>query len=244
MKGIVLAGGIGTRLFPLTKATNKTLLPTGKYPMIYYPIMNMKMCGITEIMIVTNKYHIGDFASVFGSGSELEVHLTYAIQEKAKGIVDALKEAADFAKDETTMLFLGDCIFEKPISYFYQNYLTIQKNTGARVLLYQVPDPERFGVATIKGDHITEIEEKPTKPKSEYAVVGAYIYDKTAWEKIPHILPSARGEYEITALNNLYIEEGTLQYDIVDGKWLDAGTFDTLMEAGNLMMEADKNYNK
>ena len=129
-------------------------------------------------------------------------------------------------------------------SYFYQNYLTIQNNTGARVLLYQVPDPERFGVATIKGDHITEIEEKPTKPKSEYAVVGAYIYDKTAWEKIPHILPSARGEYEITALNNLYIEEGTLQYDIVDGKWLDAGTFDTLMEAGNLMMEADKNYNK
>ncbi|MCK5848519.1 MAG: NTP transferase domain-containing protein [Caldisericia bacterium] len=242
MKGIILAGGIGTRLFPLTKITNKILLPIGRHPMVYYPMANIKKCGIKEVMIVTNRSHIGDFGSVFGSGKGCGVHITYAVQDEAKGIVDALKEAEDFAKNEEMLVFLGDCIFEKPIEYFYENFMNKQKGTGARVLLYKVTDPERFGVATIKGDHITEIEEKPEQPKSSYAVVGAYLYDKTAWDKIAKVTPSARGEYEITALNNLYIEEGTLEYDIVDGKWLDAGTFKTLLEAGNLMMKADSYY--
>jgi glucose-1-phosphate thymidylyltransferase len=244
MKGIVLAGGIGTRLFPLTKATNKTLLPIGRYPMIYYPIMNMKQCGITEIMVVTNQQHIGDFASVFGAGSEYGVHIVYAVQERALGIVDALKEAKDFSRGDSMMLFLGDCIFEKPIKYFHEAYVQKQKEKGARILLYEVPDPERFGVATIEGDLITEVEEKPSHPKSNFAVVGAYLYDQTAWDKIPHITPSARGEYEITSLNNMYIQERTMQYDIVQGKWFDAGTFQTLLDAGNVMMKVDHGQTK
>ncbi len=238
MKGVVLAGGVGSRLDPLTKATNKTLLPIGRYPMIYYPLSNMKQCGIQEIMIVTNRQDIGDFAAVFGSGSNMGLHIIYAVQEKPLGIVDALKEAKEFTKGDSMMLFLGDCIFEKPIRYFYEGFVNQQKQNGARVLLYEVPDPQRFGVATVEGSYITEIEEKPQKPKSNLAVVGAYLYDSTAWDKIPFITPSARGEYEITTLNNMYMHEHSLQFDKVQGKWFDAGTFQSMLDAGTVMMKA------
>jgi glucose-1-phosphate thymidylyltransferase len=165
-------------------------------------------------------------------------HIVYAVQEKPLGIVDALKEAKDFTMGDSMMLFLGDCIFEKPIQYFYDGFVKHQHQKGARVLLYEVSDPQRFGVASVEGNYITEIEEKPKQPKSNYAVVGAYLYDKTAWDKIPSITPSARGEYEITTLNNMYIQEHSLQFDIVQGKWFDAGTFQSMLDAGNVMMKS------
>jgi glucose-1-phosphate thymidylyltransferase len=235
MKGVILAGGKGTRLFPLTKATNKHLLPVGREPMIFHPIRQMVASDIDDILVVTSKEHMGEVVNCLGSGADFDCTLTYKVQESAAGIADALRLAEGFAHGNRVCVFLGDNIFQSSIAPHVKAFA--QQKKGARVLLKKVSDPERYGVAALDEQHILEIEEKPARPKSAYAVLGLYFFDDQVFDIIRGIKPSARGEYEITAVNNAYIAKRELQYDIYDGQWTDAGTFESLMEANRLLSE-------
>jgi glucose-1-phosphate thymidylyltransferase len=235
MKGIILAGGSGTRLYPLTKVTNKHLLPVGKEPMIFNPIRQLISAGITEILVVTGKEHMGEIVRLLGSGSEFGCSFTFRVQEKAGGIAEALALAEVFAHGEKIVVILGDNILTHSIRKSVEAF-TAQSN-GARVLLKRVGDPERFGVAALDEQKkmIIQIEEKPQKPKSDFAVIGVYMYDFQVFNVIRNITPSDRGEMEITSVNNWYVEHKAMTYDILDGEWTDAGTFESLMHANQML---------
>ena len=237
MKGIVLAGGTGSRLFPLTKITNKHLLPIYDKPMIYYPIQTLVSAGIRDILLVTGGRNSGDFLRLLANGKEFGLaHLNYTYQEGEGGIADALALAEHFADGDKICVILGDNILEKPIKEAVDAFK--RQERGARILLKQVPDAERFGVAEMKGSAIVGIEEKPKHPKSNYAVTGIYMYDGTVFDKVKGLVPSGRGELEITDVNNAYIREGTMTYSFVDGWWTDAGTFESLLRATNLVAQS------
>jgi glucose-1-phosphate thymidylyltransferase len=234
MKGVVLAGGTGSRLFPLTKITNKHLLPIYNKPMIYYPIETLVDAGITDILIVTGGRNSGDFLRLLGNGKEFGLkHLNYTYQEGEGGIADALSLAEHFADGQKICVILGDNIIESSIRKAVEEFR--QQERGAKILLKEVPDAERFGVAEIVRNRIVAIEEKPKKPKSNYAVTGIYMYDKTVFDKVRTLEPSHRGELEITDVNNAYIREGTMTFAFLEGWWTDAGTFDSLLRATNLV---------
>ena len=237
MKGIVLAGGTGSRLFPLTKITNKHLLPIYNRPMIYYPIQTLVDAGIEDIMIVTGGRNSGDFLRLLANGKQFGLkHLNYAYQEGEGGIADALALAEHFADGHKICVVLGDNIIERDIRHAADTFR--KQPAGAHILLKEVPDAERFGVAEISGDHIVGIEEKPARPKSDYAVTGVYMYDATVFDKIRTLVPSGRGELEITDVNNAYIREGSMTYSYLEGWWTDAGTFDSLLRAANLVAQS------
>jgi glucose-1-phosphate thymidylyltransferase len=236
MRGIILAGGTGSRLFPLTKVTNKHLLPVYDKPMIYYPLQTLVNAGITDIMIVSGRGHAGHFLELLGSGAEFGVNLTYEIQEKAGGIAQALGLAEKWADDEPVAVILGDNIFQDDVKNDVASF-----RTGAKIFLKEVPDAGRFGVAELGTDRVLSIEEKPKRPKSNYAVTGLYLYDADVFSIIPRLKPSGRGELEITDVNNAYLKKGLMQYAILKGFWSDAGTFDSLLRAGMLVQQ---NLNK
>jgi glucose-1-phosphate thymidylyltransferase len=236
MKGIVLAGGTGSRLFPLTKITNKHLLPIYDKPMIYYPIQTLVDAGIDDIMIVTGGRSSGDFLRLLANGKEFGLsHINYTYQEGEGGIADALGLAAHFAAGHKICVILGDNIIEKSIRGAVEDFR--KQECGAKILLKEVPDAERFGVAEFVGDRIIGIEEKPRQPKSAYAVTGIYLYDESVWDKVRTLKPSARGELEITDVNNAYIAEGSMSYAFLEGWWTDAGTFESLLRATNLVAQ-------
>lgn len=235
MKGVILAGGQGTRLFPLTKATNKHLLPVGREPMVFHPIRQMVDAGITEILVVTSTDHMGDVVNCLGSGQAFNCSLTYKVQENPGGIAHALALAENFAGGDKLCVILGDNVFEYSIDAYARNFGA--QEHGARVLLKEVGDPERYGVAALDEHQVIEIEEKPSHPKSSLAVVGLYFYDHQVFDIIRNIEPSDRGELEITAVNNEYIRRDELQFDVCFGAWTDAGTFDSLTEANRILME-------
>jgi glucose-1-phosphate thymidylyltransferase len=240
MKGIILAGGTGSRLFPLTKITNKHLLPIFDKPMIYYPIQTLVEAGIKDLLIVTGGRNSGDFLRLLANGKEFGLkHINYTYQEGEGGIAEALALAEHFADGEKICVILGDNLIEGSIRQSVEEFNDQQQ--GARILLKQVPDAERFGVAEIQGDKIVGIEEKPKNPKSNFAVTGIYMYDETVFEKTRHLKPSARGELEITDVNNAYIEEGTMTFSYLDGWWTDAGTFESLLRAANLVYATRRN---
>jgi glucose-1-phosphate thymidylyltransferase len=240
MKGIVLAGGLGTRLDPLTRITNKHLLPIYDKPMIYYPIETLVNAGINDILIVTGGRNAGDFLRLLGNGKEFGLrHINYTYQEGEGGIADALDLAEHFAEGEKICVMLGDNIIEGNIVDAVNDFR--RQERGAKVILKDVPDAQRFGVAEMNGDSILGIEEKPANPKSNYAVTGIYMYDSTVFEKIQTLDPSERGELEITDVNNLYISEGTLTFSILQGWWTDAGTVDSLRRATNLVAKTGAN---
>lgn len=226
MKGVILAGGTGSRLMPLTKVTNKHLLPVGEQPMIYYPLKKLIQANITDILIVTGKEHMGDVVQLLGSGTDFGCHFTYRVQDEAGGIAQALLLAEEFAAKGPITVILGDNIFQESLL----NSVTGFKR-GAKLLLKKVPDPERFGVATINGDNITNIVEKPSKPESNFAVTGVYIYDATVFDIIRTCEPSARGELEISDVNAAYLSRGEVTYSMLNGWWSDAGTFQSLAKA-------------
>ncbi len=237
MKGIVLAGGTGSRLFPLTKITNKHLLPIYDRPMIYYPIQTLVDAGIQDIMVVTGGRNSGDFLRLLGNGKEFGLkHLNYTYQEGEGGIACALSLAEHFADGQKICVVLGDNIIEGSIREAAERFR--KQASGAHILLKEVPDAERFGVAEVAGEHIVGIEEKPSRPKSNYAVTGIYMYDATVFDKIKTLVPSGRGELEITDVNNAYIGEGTMSFSFLDGWWTDAGTFDSLLRAANLVEQS------
>jgi len=234
MKGVVLAGGTGSRLSPLTKITNKHLLPIYDKPMIFYPIETLVDAGITDILVVTGGKNAGDFLRLLANGKQFGLrHLNYAYQEGEGGIAEALGLAEHFADGESIMVILGDNIIESSIKHAVDSFK--QQERGAKILLKEVHDAERFGVAEMVGDKIVGIEEKPRRPKSNYAVTGFYMYDATVFDKVKTLKPSMRGELEITDVNNAYIDEGTMTYSFLDGWWTDAGTFESLLRAGNLV---------
>jgi glucose-1-phosphate thymidylyltransferase len=236
MKGVVLAGGTGSRLSPLTKITNKHLLPIYDKPMIYYPIQTLVDAGIRDILIVTGGKNAGDFLRLLANGKEFGLaHINYTYQEGEGGIADALSLARHFADSSRICVILGDNIVEKSIRGAVDAFR--EQERGARILLKKVPDAERFGVAELAGDRVVNIEEKPAQPKSDYAVTGIYLYDETVFEKCEHLVPSRRGEMEITDVNNAYIREGSMSFSHLDGWWTDAGTFDSLLRAGNLVAQ-------
>lgn len=232
MKAIILAGGTGSRLYPLTKVTNKHLLPVGKYPMIFHPVYKLKQAGLTDILIVTGKEHMGDVVNLLGSGSELGVSFTYKVQDKAGGIAQALGLAEQFVGEDQMVVVLGDNVFADDITSYVSNFR--EQKAGAKILIQQVSDPTRFGVPELSGDQIVSIEEKPSQPKSQYAVTGIYMYDSSVFDIIKTLKPSARGELEITDVNNAYIERGELTFDILQGWWTDAGTHASLARANEL----------
>ena len=234
MKGVILAGGRGSRLDPLTEITNKHLLPVGKEPMIWHPVKQLIGAGIREIMVITSPHHMGDVVNSLGSGRRFDCEFTYRVQEEAGGIAHALALAETFANRDNVVVLLGDNIFEHQIAPHVQAFAA-QRN-GARVLLKEVGDPERFGIAALDEKHVIEIEEKPANPKSNFAVVGCYMYDNKVFDIIRDTDPSARGELEITTVNNVYIRLGWLQYGFVHGRWTDAGTFESLAEANALLL--------
>ena len=236
IRGVVLAGGTGSRLRPLTKVTNKHLLPVGKKPMIYYPIEKLLGCGIEEILIVTGVEHMGDVVTLLGSGKEFNCRFTYKVQDEAGGIAQALALAENFTRCEPMAVILGDNIFETGLKNYTEEFRKQKK--GARILLKEVSDPQRFGVATVSDNKITGIEEKPAKPKSNLAVTGIYFYDHQVFDIIRRLKPSKRGELEISDVNNAYIEKGMLEYDILEGWWSDAGTFESLSKVNELVQTA------
>jgi glucose-1-phosphate thymidylyltransferase len=234
LKGVVLAGGTGSRLFPLTKITNKHLLPIYDKPMIYYPIQTLVDAGIKEILIVTGGRNSGDFLRLLANGREFGLkHLDYTYQEGEGGIADALGLAEHFADGKSVCVILGDNLIEGSIRQAVDDFRN--QPSGAKILLKEVSDAERFGVAEIRDGRIVGIEEKPKKPKSNYAVTGIYMYDGTVFDKVRTLVPSHRGELEITDVNNAYIREGTMTYAYLEGWWTDAGTFESLLRAGNLV---------
>ena len=240
MKGVILAGGLGTRLFPLTKVTNKHLLPVYDKPMIYYPIQTLINAGIDDILIVTGGNSAGDFLKLLGNGKEFGLrHINYTYQEGEGGIAEALRLAEFFAAGDKVCVVLGDNIIEKNIRKAVEGFRT-QKG-GAKILLKEVPDPQRFGVAALEGDRIVSVEEKPKEPKSNFAVIGIYLYDGAVFDIIKTLRPSGRGELEITDVNNRYIKEGLMTWDLLEGWWTDAGTFESLLRANLLVSETGAN---
>jgi len=235
MKGIVLAGGTGSRLYPLTKVTNKHLLPVGKYPMIFHPIHKLIQAGIREILIVTGKDHMGDVVNLLGSGHDFGATFTYKVQDQAGGIAQALGLAEHFVGNDLCVVVLGDNIFEDDIFPYVRNFM--EQGKGAKILIQEVPDPERYGVPELVGNRIVGIEEKPKQPKSSYCVTGIYMYDPTVFEVIRKLKPSGRGELEITDVNNHYIASGELTYDVLNSWWTDAGTFPSLSKANQMVGE-------
>ncbi len=240
MKGVVLAGGLGTRLRPLTSVTNKHLLPVYDQPMIYYPIQTLVNAGITDIMIVTGGGNAGDFLRLLGNGKAFGLkHLNYTYQEGEGGIADALSLVEHFAAGEPVCVVLGDNIIQGHIRDAVRDFE--RQGGGAKILLKRVTDPQRFGVPELDGRRVLRIEEKPSVPKSEYAVIGIYLYDATVFEIISGLKPSARNELEITDVNNAYIERGAMTWQELEGWWTDAGTFESLLRASNLVAETGAN---
>jgi len=240
MKGVVLAGGLGTRLVPLTKVTNKHLLPVYDRPMIYYPIQTLVNAGIREIMLVTGGNSAGDFLKLLGNGKEFGLeHLDYTYQEGEGGIADALRLAEYFADGEPICVVLGDNIIEGNIIRAVQAFQT--QKVGAKILLKEVKDPQRFGVPVLEGNQVVTIEEKPKHPRSPYAVTGIYFYDAQVFSIIKALKPSGRGELEITDVNNAYIEKGQLTWDLLKGWWTDAGTIQSLFLANQLVSQTGAN---
>ena len=233
MKGIVLAGGTGSRLFPLTKVTNKHLLPVGREPMIFHPVRKLTAAGVEEILIVTGVEHMGDVVTLLGSGKDFGCRFTYKVQDEAGGIAQALGLAENFAGKELLCVILGDNIFQDPIGPYLNAFR--EQARGARLLLKAVDDPQRYGVAEVEGSRVVRIVEKPKRPKSDLAVVGIYFYDFQVFDVIRTLEPSARGELEITDVNNHYLREGSLQCDRLQGWWTDAGTFESLAAANELV---------
>lgn len=240
MKGVILAGGLGTRLFPLTKVTNKHLLPVYDRPMIYYPIQALINAGIDDILIVTGGNNAGDFLKLLGNGKEFGLrHINYTYQEGEGGIAEALRLAEFFAAGEKICVVLGDNIIEKNIRMAVEAFR--KQKGGAKILLKEVPDPHRFGVAELRGERIVSVEEKPKEPKSHFAVIGIYLYDAAVFDIIKTLRPSGRGELEITDVNNRYIEEGWMTWDVLEGWWTDAGTFESLLRANLLVSQTGAN---
>ncbi|MCM3288518.1 sugar phosphate nucleotidyltransferase [Paenibacillus sp. MER 180] len=235
MKGIILAGGTGSRLYPLTKVTNKHLLPVGKYPMIFHSVNKLKQAGIQDILIVTGKEHMGEVVNLLGSGRDMGVCFTYKVQDEAGGIAQALDLAEHFVGNDQMIVILGDNVFEDDITDYVENF-RVQKN-GAKILLQEVHDPQRYGVAELEGDIIVSIEEKPKQPKSNFAVTGIYMFDSAVFEIIKTLKPSGRGELEITDVNNAYIQRKELTFDVLNGWWTDAGTHASLQRANELAKE-------
>lgn len=230
MKGIILAGGTGSRLFPLTKVTNKHLLPVGNQPMIFYPVKKLIQAGITDILIVTGVEHMGDVVSLLGSGKDFQCQFTYRVQDEAGGIAQALLLAEDFTQDGPMTVILGDNIFQSSLKDTVQSF-----KWGAHVLLKEVPDPDRFGVATVDQGKVTSIIEKPTNPQSNLAVTGIYLYDHQVFNIIRNCKPSGRGELEISDVNAKYLAQSQVTFSILDGWWSDAGTFRSLAKASDLV---------
>jgi len=237
MKGVILAGGLGKRLLPCTKVTNKHLLPVYDKPMIYYPLRTLVNAGLKDIMIVTGGSNAGDFLRLLCNGREFGLKdISYTYQEGEGGIADALRLAENFIDKDKVVVMLGDNIIKDDISNAVKDFE--KQDKGARIFLKEVSDPERFGVAEIEGGRVINIEEKPKKPKTNYAVVGLYMYDGDVFEIINNLKPSDRGELEITDVNNEYIRRGTMTYSILEGWWTDAGTFESLFRASHLVREA------
>jgi glucose-1-phosphate thymidylyltransferase len=240
MKGVVLAGGLGTRLSPLTRVTNKHLLPVYDRPMIFYPIETLVNAGIRDILVVTGGQNAGDFLRLLSNGKDFGLHhFNYAYQEGEGGIADALRLAEHFVNREKLCVILGDNIIQGHILDARRRF--DQQERGAHIVVKQVPDPERFGCAEIADGRIFQIVEKPKQPKSAYAVTGIYFFDATVFDKISTLKPSDRGELEITDINNMYLQEGTLTYSFLEGWWTDAGTFESLRRATNLVAETGAN---
>jgi glucose-1-phosphate thymidylyltransferase len=240
MKGVVLAGGLGTRLLPLTKVTNKHLLPVYDKPMIYYPIQTLVNAGIDEIMLVTGGNSAGDFLKLLGNGKDFRLRsLTYTYQQGEGGIADALRLAEYFADQGPICVVLGDNVIQGNIAKAAGAFRAQQK--GAKILLKEVKDPQRFGVPVLQGNRVMSIEEKPATPRSPYAVTGIYFYDASVFDIIKTLKPSGRGELEITDVNNAYIEAGELTWDVLDGWWTDAGTIESLFHANQLVAETGAN---
>lgn len=240
MKGVVLAGGLGTRLLPLTRVTNKHLLPVHNLPMVFYPIQALVNVGITEILVVTGGHNAGDFLRLLANGKDFGLkRLNYAYQEGEGGIADALRQAEAFAEDDSISVILGDNIIENSFVESAERFRRQKK--GAHIILREVHDPERFGCPEIVDGRILRIDEKPKVPKSNYAVTGIYMYDNSVFQKIRILKPSGRGELEITDINNMYLDEGTLTHSVLEGWWTDAGTFESLRHATNLVAETGAN---
>jgi len=240
VKGVVLAGGLGTRLRPLTAVTNKHLLPVYDRPMIYYPIQTLVNAGITDIMIVTGGNSAGDFLKLLGNGKAFGLkHINYTYQEGEGGIAEALSLVEHFASRDSVCVVLGDNIIEGNIAAAVQAYQ--KQGRGAKIILKKVPDPERFGVPELSGQRVLRIEEKPALPKSEYAVIGIYMYDGEVFDIIRTLKPSGRGELEITDVNNAYIKREEMTWEELEGWWTDAGTFESLLRASNLVAETGAN---
>ncbi len=240
MKGIILAGGLGSRLAPLTRITNKHLLPVHNKPMIYYPIETLINAGITDIMVVTGGNHAGDFLRLMGNGKDFGLkHLNYTYQEGEGGIADALSLAEYFADGEPVCVVLGDNIIERNIIKAVRDFE--KQGKGAKIMLKEVPDPERFGVAEISDGRLVNIVEKPKSPRSNLAVIGIYLYDATVFDIVKTLKPSERGELEITDVNNAYVRNGTMTWEMLDGWWTDAGTFESLLRASVLVSQTGAN---
>src|SRR5437660_1330284 len=236
MKGVVLAGGTGSRLYPLTRVTNKHLLPVYDKPMLYYPLQTLVDAGIQDILIVTGGNNAGAFLQLLRNGKDFGLkQLSFAYQEGEGGIADALRLAEPFAAGEKTCVILGDNILENSIQKAREKFE--QQKEGALILLKEVPDPERFGVPMFDGNRIVRIEEKPKVPASAYAVIGVYFYDGTVFDRVRTLRPSERGEFEITDVNNSYLRNGQLNYDTIEGGWTDAGTFESLWRATKMVRE-------
>lgn len=234
MKGVILAGGLGTRLYPLTTVCNKHLLPIYNKPMIYYPIQALVDVGITDIMLVTGGSNAGEFLRLLGNGGEFGLkHINYSYQKGEGGIAEALGMAEHFVNKDKVVVMLGDNVIEKSIKQYVEDFA--KQPQGAKILIKEVEDPERFGVPELKGNKIIEIEEKPKRPKSKYAVTGIYMYDSKVFNVIKTLKPSGRGELEITDVNNEYIKRGEMTFSILDGWWSDCGTHDSLLRASNLV---------
>lgn len=244
MKGIILAGGTGSRLFPLTKVTNKHLLPVGRYPMIFHAIAKLKEAGIRDILIVTGKEHMGDVVNLLGSGQEFDLSFTYKVQDEAGGIAQALGLAEHFVQNDRMVVILGDNVFSDSISEFVRSYE--QQPQGAKILIQKVHDPQRYGVPELQGSKIISIDEKPKQPKSHYAVTGIYMYDSRVFEIIRTLKPSGRGELEITDVNNAYIASDELTYDVLQDWWTDAGTHSSYSKANELAKDIvhDEKYGR
>jgi len=233
LRGVVLAGGTGSRLFPLTKVTNKHLLPVGREPMIFHPVRKLVEAGIREILIVTGTDHMGDVVGLLGSGKDFGCEFTYRVQDEAGGIAQALGLARRFGAGGRLAVILGDNIFESPVRPFADTFR--RQASGAKILVKEVPDPGRYGVAVTEGGRVVRIIEKPKQPPSSFAVTGIYFYDHDVFDVIKDLKPSARGELEITDVNNAYIARGDLTFDVLPGWWTDAGTFDSLKHANDLV---------
>lgn len=233
MKGVIIAGGKGTRLYPLTKVVNKNILPVYDKPLIYYPILTLRDAGIKNILLISGPGHAGQFLDLLGSGKELGVDLSYDIQEEPKGIAHCAAIAEDFADKDPIAVILGDNIYEENLKKAVDDFR--KQGKGARIILKQVHDPERFGVVGFEGDKLVSIIEKPKKPESDWIVTGFYLYDGRIFDVIRTLKPSPRGEYEIIDATNWYLKEGTLSYYKTKGEWIDAGTFDSLLRANNLI---------